>query len=301
MKTIEYQKLKWIDILNPTDEDLKFLKEKFPFHHIIIEEIKTPTYHPIIESYKDYLFWIIHIPHRETEHNEIIKAYEVDFLITSDVLITVRYNDFSDFEEIFQTIQKNPEKFLDKTTGHVFHHIVKKLFNKTSPELDKIKEAIDEIEDRIFESFNEELIEDIAKLKRQAIDFLKAVKPQKSVWDNAFAVTLEFWGERIKPYISDLIADYNKIVLVAETHKEVIDSLHLTSSSLLDNKRNYVIKILTVFTAIILPLSLFASIYGMNLSYLPLAKDRSSFWIFLGGMFAVTAGMLLYFKHKKWI
>src|SRR3989344_2404289 len=263
MREVKYDGVRWIDILKPTDKDIKFLGDNFNFHHLLLEEIKTPTYHTVIESYETYLFLILHFPnfYRRTSR---IQAVEIDFLITKDALITVRYQDFPDFDNIAVEIATDQDQNLNKTTGHLLHHLTKKLFSKMFPELDRIKESIDEIEDNMFVSFGENIIEKIAHIKRQILDFIRALKPQKAVWDAAPEVALKFWGERIRPYISDLVADYNRTLHFTETHREVADSLHVTSSSLLDNRRNYVIKILTIFTAILLPLSLFASVYGMN-------------------------------------
>lgn len=300
MRIIEYQNLKWIDIVNPKEEDMKFLAEKFGFHQLILDEIKTPTFHPLIESYGTYLFWILHFPNFAFG-NDQIQAVEVDLLITKDALITVRYCDFTDFEEIFQMTKEKPASYLHKTTGHLVYYLIKSLLNRTFPELDSVKEEIDRSEDQVFRAFDENIIEKITLIKRRIIDFIRAIKPQKAIWDAAPEIILGFWGERLKPYFSDLIVDYNRILHIAETHKEIVDSLHLTSSSLLDHRRNYAIKILTIFTAILLPLSLFASIYGMNLLHLPLANHPSAFWWFIGGMILVIIAMLGYFHKQKWI
>lgn len=300
MRTIEYKNLKWIDILNPKEDEMKFLAEKFGFHQLILNEIKIPTYHPLIESYKTYLFWILHFPNFNSG-DEQIQTIEVDLLITKDALITIRYCDFADFEEIFQSAKESPASYLNKTTGHLVYSLIKGLLHKTFPELDSIKRAIDQSEDQIFQAFNEDIVEKIALIKRRIIDFIRAIKPQKATWDVLPEIILDFWGEGLKPYFSDLAADYNRILHFAETHKEIVDSLHLTSSSLLDHRRNYAIKILTIFTAILLPLSLFASIYGMNLVHLPLSSHPSAFWWFVGGMILVIILMLGYFHKKKWI
>lgn len=302
MRIIEYQKLKWIDIYRPRDDDIKYLAEHFDFHPLILEEIKTPTYHPLLTAYKTYLFWILHFPDWDSGNGHI-QSTEVDFLITRDTLVTIRYNNkFSDFDEILKLIEESPAAYMNKTTAHLFYHIIKKLFNMTFPELDRIKESIDKCEDRMFSSLDDKIIGQIASIKHQVLDFIRTLRPQKSVWEVAPAVVLEFWGEeRLKPYFSDLIADYNRTIHFADTHKEVIDSLHMTSSSLLDHKRNYVIKILTIFTAIILPLSLLTSIYGMNISYLPFANHPAAFWWFLASMALATALILLFFRIRKWI
>ena len=299
MRVIERQNLRWVDILKPTDEDLKFL-EGMNFHPLIVHEVKTPTYHPLIEYYQTYLFCILHFPSWDPQARQI-RTIEIDFLVTKEAFITIRYQEFKDFEDFWSDANSGTKADFGKTTGHLLHQLVKKLFNNTFPELDRIKEAIDTIEDEIFEKFDENIVEKIAAIERQILGFMRAIKPQKAVWDAIPQHVLNFWGERLKPYFSDLIADYNRTLSAIETHKEIIDSLHFTSSSLLDNKRNYVIKVLTIFTAIILPLSLLASIYGMNLSHLPGAARDDAFWWFLGGTFAVTAAMLIYFRIKKWL
>ena len=300
MKIIEFNGLRWIDILKPKDEDIKFLEDSFQFHHLILEEIKTPTYHPLLESYNDYLFLILHFPNFHQKSKQI-QSVEIDFLITKNALITVRYQEFPDFENIFNEVEQNLGNYLNKTTGHLFHYLNKKLFSKMFPELDAIKKSIDEIEEHIFKDFDDNIIEKVANIKRQILDFIRALKPEKSVWNSMHEVAIGFWGEGIKPYISDLVADYNRTLHFVETHREVTGSLHLTSSSLLDNRRNYVIKILTIFTAIILPLSLIASIYGMNLTYLPLADHPNTFWWFSGGMVLVVAMAIVWLKNNKWI
>jgi magnesium transporter len=299
MRETKYDGVRWIDILKPTDKDIKFLADNFNFHHLLLEEIKTPTYHPVLESYETYLFLILHFPnfYRRTSQ---IQSVEIDFLITKDTLITVRYQDFPDLDAIFSEIEKNQVSDPDKTTGHLLHHLTKQLFSKMFPELDRIKESIDNIEDRIFKQFDDNIIEKIAQIKRQILDFVRALKPQKAVWDAAPEVALEFWGERIKPYVLDLIADYNRTLYFTETHREVLDSLHITSSSLLDNKRNYVIKILTIFTAFLLPLSFIASIYGMNL-HLPFDDDPMTFWWLMSVMTFGTFLGLAWLKKNKWL
>ncbi len=300
MRIIEYKNLKWIDIFEPTEEEMQLLKKKFGFHSLILEEIKTPTYHPLIEIYRRYLFLILHFPNFDAA-TEQIHGIEIDFLITKRALITIRYQNFSDFEEIFQEAEKKPTQYFNGTTGYLFHGLIKKLFIKTFPEIDRIKEEIDKNEDQIFQAFDEKIIEQLASIKHQVLSFIRFIKPQKIVWDAAPEILISFWGESLKPYILDLIADYNRTLHLVETHKEIIDSLHLTSSSLLDNKRNHVVKILTIFTAILLPLSLFASIYGMNLANLPFSQDPSTFWWLLFGMFIVTVFMLIFFHKRKWL
>lgn len=299
MRTLHLKKLKWIDILNPKKEDVEFLRKNFSFHPLILEEIKHPTFHPLLESYESYLFWITHVPNWGT--NSHIVSQEVDFLMTSDALVTIRYQKFDDFEKVYEEIAKNQERYRLEITGHLFYHIVRSLLEDTFPELDKIKKEVDEIEEEIFSKLDERIIERLTGLKRDATDFLRTLKPQKYVWEAAQKKCLDFWGARFKPYFSDLFADYHRIFHIIETHKEAVDTLFGSSEALLNAKRNYVIKILTIFTAVILPLSLITSLYGMNIKYLPGSDNPFAFFIFIILMIVVSISSLIYFKWKKWL
>ncbi|OGY58840.1 MAG: hypothetical protein A3F24_02390 [Candidatus Colwellbacteria bacterium RIFCSPHIGHO2_12_FULL_44_17] len=301
VRTLEHNGVRWIDLLQPQPEELKELEGKFAFHHLLVEELRAPTYHPLAEFYGKYLFIILHFP-QFAEATHRIHGIEIDFLITHEVLVTIRYEEFGDFESFWEEARQNPGRYLTKTPGHTFYFLVKRLFNRIFPELDEMGTTIHQVEKQIFQDFDESIIERIALVKRQILRFVRAMKPQRVVWNSLPGYALSFWGERMKPYFSDLVAEYERTMTLIETHHEVINSLHLTSSSLLDHRQNYVIKILTIFTAIILPLSLVASIYGMNLNYLPFATHDNAFWWFMGGMLIVTVLMLLYFhKRRKWL
>lgn len=299
MRILTLKKLTWIDILKPQEEDIGFLRENFDFHPLILKEIKNPTLHPLFEFYRTYLFWILHFP--SWRANSHIISQEIDFLITGNTLITIRYNSFDDFEKIFKEIKEDEKKLRLETSGHLFYQIVRQLLDDTFPELDKIKEKTDQIEARIFIRLDEEIIEKITELKLNIINFIRAVKPQRSIWETAEDKVLEFWGEHFKPYFSDLFTDYRRILHIIETHKEVAETLYDSFDTLLSNKRNYIIKILTIFTAIILPLSLIASLYGMNLEYLPFASHPLAFWGFAIFMLGASVLALFYLKKKEWL
>ncbi|MEW6407854.1 MAG: magnesium transporter CorA family protein [Patescibacteria group bacterium] len=299
MRQLQLKNLTWIDILKPQEKDIDFLRKNFDFHPLILREIKNPTFHPLFESYENYLYWILHFP--SWGNNSHIVSQEVDFLITKDALITIRYRKFGDFEEIFKKIEKNQNNLFFETSSHLFYQIVKQLFDDTFPELDKIEKKIDQIEEKIFVKFDEGVIEKMAEIKFNIIDFIKAAKPQQFIWQTVQDKVLKFWGAEFKPYFSDLFTNYHRVLHIIETQQKVIDTLYSSSDALLSNKRNYVIKILTIFTAILLPLSLVASLYGMNLKYLPLSSYPFAFWGFVIFMGLVSLLALIYFKFKKWL
>jgi len=299
MRTITHGSITWLDVVKPSDEDIATLSENYGFHPLILEEIKTPTYHPLLEVYEKYLVLILHFPHLNTETDRI-EVVEVDFLITKEALITVRYQSFSDFERFFEQTTEEGRGFA-KTTGHLFHHIVKDMIKQTFPELDAIAKTIDELEDQIFDSIRDEDIEEIAHTKRKILDTLRALSPQASVWDAAQTTARQFWGDRMKPYTADLIADYHRALNVTQTHLDALDAIHHTASSLLESRQNRIMKTLTIFTAVMLPLTLVTSVYGMNVAKLPGADNPMMFWWLVWSLLSMSVAIMSYFSFKRWL
>ncbi len=276
------------------------LEKEYGVHPVILDELRTPTLHPLFESYGSYLFAVMHFPHLN-DAQQRMETVEIDFIITKHAIITIRYRSFPDFDEVFRDMQSE-DMHEEVMPGHVFHRIIKALIKKTAPEITHIRQAVDAAEDAMLDYIDDRNIERLALVKRLVLDFLRALRPQKALWEEDVPEAgLAFWGDSMKPYVSDLSASYNRILYLAENYLSTIDSIYLTSSVLLDNKRSNVIKILTLFTAIILPLSLITSIYGMNITHLPGSGNPHIFWWFAGGMTVVAISMYGFFRYSKWI
>jgi len=110
-----------------------------------------------------------------------------------------------------------------------------------------------------------------------------------------------FFGERFSPYFSDIIGTYSQARDSLITYKETILALEDTNQSLLSTKTNEIIRILTVFSVVLLPLTLLASIWGMNIPNLPLAGSPSGFWVILVLMAGLMGFLIVYFRKKKWL
>ncbi|MEK7628179.1 MAG: magnesium transporter CorA family protein [Patescibacteria group bacterium] len=298
MQVVKFGNLQWIDIVAPCDDDIRYLEDHFGFHQLILQEVRTPTLHPLVAEYEGYLFLVLHFPNQSKNTGRVLNA-EIDFLITTDTIVSVRYQTFDDFQEQLHSMADNHD--VHKTTGHLFHAMAKHLFSSTFPELDGIKKAVDDAEDAIFAHVDDANIERLADIKRKVLDILRALRPQESVWESFHTIATRFWGEGMRPYLSDLDADYNRVLHFAEMHLSIIDSIHVTASFLLDNRRNNVMKVLTLFTAIILPLSLITSIFGMNFTHIPYAANPQAFYWLIAGMVASTILMIVYFRNKKWL
>src|SRR3989338_1549153 len=261
-KELNVGELTWVLMVKPEGDDIRYLQSIAEFHPLVIESTETPTRYPLIESYKNYLFLIMHFP-ITAKTNDIA---EVDFLITENAIVTILFRDFKNLNDIFDEVRKNQDiqkEVAEKHTGALLYYIIDQLFHRLTGDLDITEEKITKIEDRIFRRGNAKLVEEISKIKRDVLDFRRILIPQEAVLKLLPDKAEKFYGKHMKPYFMDIIVTESKIRNFLENQKETIEALHQTNEALLSNRISNIITILTIFSAIVLPINLIASIWGM--------------------------------------
>lgn len=295
--------LRWIHITKPTRDDFVFLNSVFTYHPLVKEAIVSPTLHPTLDTFDDHMFLVMHFPliDRGISANRL---GEVDFLITKDILVTISYLNYRSLEEIFQTFRQNPGLLSDvqqKHTGYLLHHVIDRLFQKLAGDLNYLEEEITRIEDKIFKKSNRHLVQEISHIQRDVLDFHRWLKPQSAVLKRLIEKGEVFFGKGISHYFADLLSMEERFENIVENQRDTIGALHRTNESLLSSNLNSIIVVLTVFSAIIMPLNFVASIWGMNHQYLPLRDGPYDFWIVMGLMALIMIGALVVFRRRSWL
>lgn len=303
-KKITSEKVTWIDIMTPTEKDLEYLKNNFNFHPFVLKSILPPIHHPRFENYNDYLFLVLHYPFFEEKTKET-KGRELDIIATKDTIITIRYNNIAPLQSFFTKLnlyEKERKAFTDEGVGEVLYRLLNRLLRNSFPKLDNISEKIDSIEKEIFQAQHQkEVIEEISTLKYDLINFQRIIQPQFPVFESLKIASKDFFGEHFEPYFNELVNCFLTIKEVLSTHHKTLNELEETNANLLSTKTNEIIKILTVFWVVLSPLTLLATIYGMNTSRLPLTGSRNDFWIIIIIMLVLSMIMFLFLKKKKWV
>jgi len=290
--------IKWTYIKDPTKEDLDYIQQNFNVHPLTIRELEHPTLHPKANIYEDYIYLVLRFP--EKENNEIIPT-EVDFVITKNEVITIQYETLEVLDEVLANAQKNPEDYLSKDAGYLVYQILQALSDKVTPLLDEISNKIDEMEKRVYFGEEKDLLRDISFIRRDSNDFLSIIRPNSDVFEGAMEKMTELFSHEIVPYLGHLKSTYTRLARVAETHTSTLQMLHETNEAIASNTLNKILKLLTIFSVIVFPLTLFAGIWGMNTQNMPLVGHPYDFWIVMVLMAIATFIMLILFKLKKWI
>lgn len=299
---IEYKNLIWVDIINPTEEDIKYLGERFNLHPLTLRNIIPSIHHPDIDIFQDYISIILHYP--RNEEGGVVQIYELDIIAGKNFLITNRYSIIKPLNYILDEClhsDAKKEEYMGSGSGTLLTAILHKYLNRIVEKVDKIGEDVELVEKSIFVEQERIMVEKISYLKRRIISFWRAMDPQNEVFYSLKILGTSFFGIEFKYYFSDLFRTNRRIDNILKTYKETIGSLEETNHILVNLKRNEIVKILTVFSVVILPLTLLASIWGMNTNFLPFSESKIDFWLIMGLMLAALFTMLFYFRKKKWL
>ena len=304
MKAIKTKQLKWIDINKPTDLDIEYLRKNFNFSPAVLKEYLPPLKRPKVDEYPNYLFIVLHFPVFEKKTRETFST-ELDILLTKDTIITSHSGKLPQLRKFFDDCNIHDqlrERYLEKGTGFLLFQILDKMIDSRLPMLDHIAENIDRIEYEVFQGNEREMISEISIVKKDIIDFRKTIKPQKVVLETLDKIISKFCKTNLKIYSQEVIGSNIRVWNTLENHKEMIEAIEKTNESLFYYKFNETLKILTIFSVIMLPLTLIASIFGMNTTQsMPFMGSSFDFLLVVLVMILVFIFMAVYFKKNKWM
>ncbi|PJA86535.1 MAG: hypothetical protein CO141_04215 [Candidatus Moranbacteria bacterium CG_4_9_14_3_um_filter_42_9] len=302
MQEIQFGKFSWIDFEEPNADDVIYIKKQFNLHPLVVEEFSTPTLRPKATEYETCLYLAIHIPLFDAGSKTTYPG-ELDIAITKDALITAHDSEIFQLTEFFRGLQVNNRKRelydLDSPAA-LLRYLLELLLESCFPKLDHISRKLDYIEKEIFAEHEKEMVLEISLVKRDILNFRRTMKPQRSVLESLAQKDYRFVDPKLKAYFQDLIGTNIRIWNSLESTKEMIEALEATNNSLLSNKLDLTMKVLTIFSATMLPMTVYSNILAMSAD-IPFGKNPNAFWIHLAIMLFVSLLTITIFKIRKWL
>jgi len=288
----------WIDIENPNKDSMQFLLDSFKFHPLDIEDCLSIIERPKLDEYDDYFFLVLHIPFFIKQTRRLI-PFTVNIFIGRNFLVTVHHGICKPIQNTYEALLDKHD-ILTKGSGYLLHRVIDSLIDYSFPILNKIYRNIQNVEDAIFKKVSSKNVREILLIRTNILTFRSIIFPQRKLLKTLEIKDMEFLIEELEVYFSDLVDHVEKIWDTLENYKELIEGVHDAHQSLLSNKINDIMRILTIFSVLLLPLTLISGIYGMNIG-LPIQNNPFAFIIIMVVMLIISIGMLAYFKYKDWI
>jgi magnesium transporter len=302
VEIIEAAGLRWINIERPRGADRAWLEEQFPeFHPLDYEDVFSRNQRPKVDEYDDYLFVVLHFPAFDKSVGRL-NAAELDIFVGPDFVVTLPNEPVAPVEYLFERCRTREEfrdQIFSKGPGYLLYKVVDDCVDASFPMLGKIGHKLEGIEEDIFEGRNTEIVRDISNVKQEIINFRKIIRPQRAALRD-LERTRRYVPEDLEMYFDDIVDASERIWDMLENYKEVIEALESTNESVISHRVNDVLRVLTSISVVVLPLTLIASVFGMNVE-VPGQGSIEAFWIIIAAMVLMLGGMLGYFRHRGWL
>ena len=296
--------LRWVNIESPTPLEWSWLQEHFDFHALDLEDVLSRNQRPKIDEYPDYLFIVLHFPVYDSEVGRL-NGGELDIFVGPDFVVTIPNKALPPVEYLFERCRQEEElrdKLFNRGSGYLLYRIVDDSFDYCFPMLRKIGNKLDALEQEIFEGRSEEIVRDISNVKQEIINFRKVIRPQRPVLRDLEKVKTRYLASELdlEIYFDDIVDAHERIWDMLENYKEMVEALEDTNESVLNHRVNEILRVLTSISVIVLPLTLIASIWGMNVG-VPGEGDSGDFFVVIALMVVILIGMLTYFRKRDWL
>ena len=302
IEEVAFDGLRWINVERPGPMEQAWLEEHFEFHPLAYEDVRSRNQRPKLDEYPDYLFIVLHFPVFDKAVGRL-NTGELDVFVGPDFLITLPHAPLQPVEYLFERCRTSDEvagSLFSKGSGYLLYKIVDDCVDYCFPMLRKIGNKLDRVEDDIFQGRSDEVVRDISNVKQEIINFRKTVRPQRPVLRGLERTKQRYLAEDMELYWDDIVDASERIWDMLENYKEVVEALEDTNESVLSHRQNDVLRALTAATVVFMPLTLVASIWGMNVR-VPGEGELVGFFVVLAGMVALLCTVIAVFKRQGWL
>jgi len=294
--------LRWINIERPRSLEQAWMEEHFDFHALDLEDVRSRNQRPKVDEYDDYLFCVLHFPRYDKAVSRL-NAAELDLFVGPDFLITLPNEPLQTIDYLFERCRANEElreSLFSKGPGYLLYKIVDDCVDASFLMLGKIGNKLERIEEEIFEGAAEDVVRDISNAKQEIINFRKIVRPQRAAFRDLERTKQRYLADDLDIYFDDINDASERVWDMLENYKEVVEGLESTNESAIAHRTNETFRVLTAISVIVLPLTLVASIWGMNVG-VPGEQTTTAFWAIMAFMVVLLGGMIAYFRRRDWL
>lgn len=301
---ITYERMTWTNIIHPSAQDIEALAADYPYiHPLNLEDVRSPIERPKLDLDDDYLFVVFHFPVWDRS-SRLTRSREVNIIMGRGYVVTIHDGSLKPLVQLWQsclTNQDDRHELLGSGASHTFYVILDRLVDYILPILRKVDINIRNIEEEIFTANTRHIIQNISLIRRDVISLRRIIRQQIPIVEALESTEHPILHEDLEEYFGDIADHLYKARDIIDENSEIIVSLAETADTLASHRINEVMRILTVISVIMLPLTLISSIYGMNINPLPLADTEHGFLIICTVMIIIALMMLVYFRWRRWL
>jgi magnesium transporter len=293
-------KVLWVDIERPDGADLRLLEEGFGFHPLSVRDVAESHSAPKLDEYDGYVFQIVMVPTSCTEGR--VEMIELSVYYLAGTLVTVRDVPWPALDTLWEATQQNPTRELGKGAQNVYHSVIDRAVQSYEPVLNFVEDEIDDLEREVLDvDDGVDSLSTIFRLRRSVRRLSRLVRAQQESVQRLAAGHVKSLRKETCYLFRDVADHLSLYHGVLDDHRETLAGLRDTYIGVASNRLNEIMKTLTVFSALLLPLTFLTGLWGMNFHVLPFADHAAGFWIFLAICSIVIGGLLVVMWRFGWL
>ncbi|MDO8633843.1 MAG: magnesium/cobalt transporter CorA [archaeon] len=298
LEELSGSKAVWIDFEKPSKGEIEFVQGIVKLHPLTVSDIFDNIKRPKAQVFSDYIFLIMH----DVEFDGVrIVPTEVDFVVGKNFVLSFHSKSVNSIKKAMDFVVKDGHSFA-KDSGRILHNIVNSIVDNYFPVLDKVSESVESVEAEVFSNATTKTLNKLFKLKKTLASFRRIEVPQREVVNFLYHHENGFIKKETTLYFRDI---YDNLLIVSEfvdTSRELISDAFDAYLSVISNRLNEIMKVLTIISTIILPLTLIVGFYGMNVSFLEydFFGERGAYFFAIFLMLVVAVIMAAWFKKRDW-
>ena len=292
----------WLDVQQPTEQELATIGEIFHLHPLAIEDASQEHQRPKVEEYEHFFFLVFHTVNLDAMKQELI-THELDIFVGANYLITVHVEAIKELDEVEQRWKRNGTQ-LERGIGILLYSLLDTIVDRYFPVSDELVDQAEELEDLLFAGTEivreRQLTLDLLALKKQFLTFRRIAAPER---DALYALTNRdspFFSEHIMLYFRDISDQITRLTDTLDLYRDQLSTIMDANLSVVSNDLNKVMRTLTVMSIILMFNALIAGIYGMNFANMPELRWDYGYFVVLAFMAVVSVLLILYFRRLKW-
>ncbi len=295
----KYNKI-WINIDGLHDVELiRQIGRLFKIHTLILEDIVNTGQRPKVDIEEAYIFTSIKMMFLNKEKRQL-EAEQISMYLLKNVLITFQEKQGDVFEPVRERLRNKTGRVRNYNVTYLKYSLLDIIVDNYNFLMETFGEKVEDLEDKILLQPNKNILEEINRNKIELNYFRKAIRPAREAISNFKDFKTDLITKKEQPFFNDLYDLVQRSYDAVENYKNMLSEQLTVYSTNVNNRLNDIMKILTIFSVVFIPITFIAGIYGTNFEYIPELSYKYGYFVMLGAICLIVLVMLAFFKHKKW-
>jgi len=293
--------VKWINITGLHEVDvIENVGKYLDLHALILEDILNTEQRPKIEDFENHVFITLKMLTFDEEDYEV-DLEQLSIVLGKNYVISFEEKAVNALDILLNRLKKNGTRSRFMNADYLAYCMIDIVVDNYFELLDKINNRIEFLEDELIENPTSDILQDIYELKRELISLKKSIWPLREIIGSLVRLNSSLINPSTLFYLEDVFDHVRQIMDTVDIYRETVSGMLDTYRSSISNKLNDIIKFLTIFASIFIPLTFITGVYGMNFNFMPELNWHLGYYIAWSIMILITVGMVAFFNKKKWL